>query len=218
MEKASRATVIVLTLAAVVVVSCRSASPEPGATVVRPGAPGEASGTVDARGTVPARPGYSAADVRFMQGMIAHHAQAIVMTDMVAERTEREQIRLLARRIADSQNSEMDMMRSWLGSRAEPVAGAHAQHGEGAHMPGMLTEQELDRLRAATGADFDGLFLDFMIRHHEGALEMVADLFAAKGGQEPEIFQFASHVDADQRTEIQRMRRMLAALLQRGQE
>jgi uncharacterized protein (DUF305 family) len=216
MQKSSRATVVVLTLAAVVFVACTSASPESGATVVRPGAPGEASRTVDAGGTVPARPGYSEADVRFMQGMIAHHAQAIVMTDMVAERTEREQIRLLARRIADSQNSELAMMRSWLTSRGEPVAGAHAQHGEGAHMPGMLTDAELDRLRAAAGDAFDALFLDFMIRHHEGALEMVADLFAANGGREPELFQFASHVDADQRTEIERMRRLKAALLQRG--
>lgn len=205
-----------LTFAAVLVTACTTASPESGATVVRPGAPGEASRTVDARGTVPARPGYGEADVRFMQGMIAHHAQAIVMTDMVAERTEREQIRLLARRIADSQNSEMDMMRSWLTSRGEAVAGAHAQHGEGAHMPGMLTQAELDSLRATRGDAFDRTFIDFMIRHHEGALEMVADLFAANGGREPELFQFASHVDADQRTEIERMRRLRSALLQRG--
>ena len=140
----------------------------------------------------------------------------LVMTDMVGERTEREQIRLLARRIADSQNSEMDMMRSWLTSRGEPVAGAHAQHGEGTHMPGMLTQAELDSLRATSGDAFDHLFIDSMIRHHEGALAMVADLFAANGGREPEIFQFASHVDADQRTEIERMRRLKTALLQRG--
>jgi uncharacterized protein (DUF305 family) len=216
MQRSSRATVVVLTLAAVLFASCTSASPESGATVVRPGAPGEASRTEDAGATVPARPGYSEADVRFMQDMIGHHAQAIVMTDMVAGRTEREQIRLLARRIADSQNSEMDMMRSWLTSRGEPVAGAHAQHGAGAHMPGMLAQAELDSLRATSGDAFDRVFIDYMIRHHEGALAMVADLFAANGGREPEIFQFASHVDADQRTEIERMRRLKTALLQRG--
>ena len=80
----------------------------------------------------------------------------------------------------------------------------------------MTTAAELDSLRAARGAEFDRLFIDFMIRHHEGALTMVAELFGAGGGQEPEVFQVASHVDADQRTEIERMRRVKAALLQRG--
>jgi len=146
--------------------------------------------------------------------MIVHHAQALVMTELVPERTDNEQIRLLARRISDSQVSEIDMMRSWLERRDEPVEDAHAQHG--APMPGMLTDAELDSLRAARGDDFDRLFLDYMIRHHEGALTMVSDLFAAGGGGEPEVFQLASHVDADQRAEIERMRRMKAALLQRG--
>lgn len=76
-------------------------------------------------------------------------------------------------------------------------------------MPGMLTREQLDQLAAATGDTFDRLFLEFMILHHEGALAMVEELFASDGGQETEIFQFASHVDSDQRIEIQRMRRML---------
>lgn len=76
-------------------------------------------------------------------------------------------------------------------------------------MPGMLTDEELARLAAATGAEFERLFLELMIRHHEGALIMVADLFSSGGGQEAEIFQLASHVDADQRAEIARMRGML---------
>ncbi|HLU25713.1 MAG TPA: DUF305 domain-containing protein [Longimicrobiales bacterium] len=167
-----------------------------------------------------ARRPYTEADVRFMQGMIVHHAQAIVMTDMVESRTESRDIRLLAKRIALSQVDEMAMMRSWLETRGEEVPevdGAHGGHGaHGAHghelMPGMLTDEELANLAAARGEEFDRLFLEYMIRHHEGALKMVADLFASPGAaQDPEIDQFASHVDADQRMEIARMRSMLAA-------
>jgi uncharacterized protein (DUF305 family) len=217
MRKSSRATVVGLALAAVAFVSCTAASSGAGPAIVRPGAPGEATrAATPAERVAPPRPAYAPADVRFMQHMIVHHAQALVMTEMVGERTDNEQIRLLARRISDSQNSEMALMRSWLEAREEPVADAHAQHGGTVPMPGMLSEAELDSLRAARGAAFDGLFLDFMIRHHEGALAMVADLFAAGGGEEPEVFQVASHVDADQRTEIERMRRVKSALLQRG--
>jgi uncharacterized protein (DUF305 family) len=170
-------------------------------------------------------PSYTEADVAFMQGMIGHHSQAVEMTALVAERAARPEIRLLARRIDISQVEEMEIMRRWLRERGEevPVAvapGGHAHHQHSGHgtggaehalMPGMLTEAELGRLRAARGEEFDRLFLEFMIRHHEGALVMVADLFAAGGGQDPEIFQFASHVDGDQRIEIARMYRLLAA-------
>jgi len=83
--------------------------------------------------------------------------------------------------------------------------------GAGHLMPGMLTDDELARLRAARGADFDKLFLQMMIKHHEGAITMVADLFASEGGgQEPEMYAFASEVDGDQQMEITRMRRLLA--------
>ncbi|MBW3655202.1 MAG: DUF305 domain-containing protein [Gemmatimonadetes bacterium] len=156
---------------------------------------------------------YNEADVRFLQGMIPHHAQALEMTALVPSRSTRQDVRLTAQRIELSQQDEIAMMQRWLRARRVevPAAGAGHQHGAGhAHMPGMLTAQEMDRLRAASGAEFDRVFLEYMIRHHEGALTMVAELFATPGaGQDPELFSMASEVDSDQRMEIARMRAML---------
>jgi uncharacterized protein (DUF305 family) len=155
------------------------------------------------------------ADVHFMQGMIHHHAQALVMTDLVAARTQNDDIRRLAHRIEISQRDEIARMRRWLESRSEAVD----DHSHGDLMPGMLTDEELDQLAEATGAEFDRLFMEYMIRHHEGALEMVEDLLSTEGaGKEAELFQFVSHVDADQRAEIARMRAMLNTSTQGGTE
>ncbi len=161
------------------------------------------------------RKGYTAADVEFMQGMIGHHAQALLMAEMVPERTERQDFHLMAERIRLSQETEIEQMSRWLSQRGEkvPEAGAHSHTamGHGELMPGMLTEAELNRLRAASGAEFERLFLELMIKHHEGALQMVRELYATPGaGQEPELFILASDVDADQTAEIRRMRAMLA--------
>jgi uncharacterized protein (DUF305 family) len=147
-----------------------------------------------------------------MQGMIGHHAQAVEMTDLVNSRTASDAMRKLAQRIQVSQTDEIKMMERWLSARGEEVPSAHAHHAMGATtlMPGMLTPDEMDRLSAAKGRAFDRLFLEGMIKHHEGALVMVKELFAAPGaGQESDIFAFASDVDADQRAEIDRMRSML---------
>jgi uncharacterized protein (DUF305 family) len=168
----------------------------------------------------PATPSHTKADVRFMQGMIVHHAQAVEMTALVDARSGRADVRLLASRIAMAQEDEMALMRRWLENRHEtaPEPGAHGgdhgHHGPGHDlMPGMLDAGEMARLREAAGEEFDRLFLEAMIRHHEGALIMVAELLATDGAaQEPEIFQFASHVESDQRIEIDRMRRLLAAV------
>ncbi len=167
---------------------------------------------------VPSQPASrnSPADVAFMQGMIGHHAQALVMTDLVAARTDNAELRKLALRIEVSQRDEIALMRTWLTRRGETApdplahAGHDAAHAAHAHMPGMLSDAQLAELRAANGTEFERLFLQFMVQHHEGALVMVRDLFASeRGGQETEIFQFASDVDADQQMEIARMRRML---------
>jgi uncharacterized protein (DUF305 family) len=133
------------------------------------------------------------------------------MTALLASRTMSDAMRTLARRIEVSQADEITMMQRWLEARGQEVPGSHAHHMAGATlMPGMLTQAEMDRLAAATGAEFDRLFLEGMIKHHEGALVMVKELFATPGaGQESEIFAFASDVDADQRMEIDRMRGML---------
>jgi uncharacterized protein (DUF305 family) len=159
---------------------------------------------------------YVDADVRFIHNMIAHHEQALVMTDLVPIRSENEDLRRLAQRIDISQRDEIARMKRWLEARRESVPEGHAH---GPLMPGMLTEEEVTRLAAATGAEFDRLFLEFMMRHHEGALVMVADLFSTAGaGQEPELFTFASHVDADQRSEIARMRDVCSELSEGGNQ
>jgi uncharacterized protein (DUF305 family) len=193
-------------LAAAVLAACGAAAsgspPEtaPPAVPVRESTPATAT----------AARAYNEADVRFLQMMIPHHAQALEMTALVPSRSTRQDVRLTAQRIELSQQDEIAMMERWLRARRVEAQAGH-QHGAGhAHMPGMLMPQEMDRLRAASGAEFDRLFLEYMIRHHEGALAMVAELFATPGaGQEPELFSMASEVDSDQRMEIARMRAML---------
>jgi len=163
----------------------------------------------------PASPAAPAADVRFVRDMLAHHAQALVMTALVPARTSRRDIRLLAERIDVSQHDEIALMQRWLRRHGESdVTSEHAGHEPGHSatpaMPGMLSAAELDALRAAHGAEFDRLFLEGMIRHHEGALAMVATLLASRGGtSDTEIFRLAADIDADQRAEIQRMRALL---------
>ena len=158
---------------------------------------------------------HSEADAQFMRHMIAHHAQAKVMTALVPQRSTRPEIRLIAERIEVSQDDEIRQMRSWLRTRGEavPAADEHAGHGEHAAMPGMLSQVEIARLEQARGPAFDQLFLEYMIRHHEGAVTMVAQLLAApNAAQETDTYRFASDVNADQRAEIARMRTLLATV------
>jgi uncharacterized protein (DUF305 family) len=187
--------------------------------IVQPGPPGQPGRIIAvAQATDLSHVGHTAADVRFMQGMIGHHAQALEMTALLPSRTSRDDMRLLARRIEASQADEIKMMRAWLEARGEsaPVANdAHAGHAghDAALMPGMLTPDEMAHLAATRGPEFDRLFLQMMIKHHAGALVMVDELFASPGaGQEAEIFAFASDVDADQRMEIDRMSAMINSL------
>jgi uncharacterized protein (DUF305 family) len=148
-----------------------------------------------------------------MQGMIGHHAQALERTALLPSRTAQEPMKLLAKRIDVSQTDEIRMMQRWLEARGLEVPSVHAHHLAGATlMPGMLTPEEMARLSEATGAAFDRLFLELMIKHHEGALTMVKTLFSEPGAaQDAAIFSFASDVEADQSMEIDRMRAMLAA-------
>jgi uncharacterized protein (DUF305 family) len=193
-----------------------AASPVPAQTprIVQPGAPGQASREItaaEAADTAGVR--HRAADVRFMQGMIGHHAQAVEMVGLVAGRTTNEDLRRLALRIEVSQKDEMQMMRDWLEHRGEPLPDPHAHHTAHGQMPGMLTAEQMARLSEARGPAFDRLFLEGMIQHHHGALTMVKELFATPGGgQEPDLFDFASDVEADQAMEIARMGAMLKEL------
>ena len=210
----SRARVLLLVFLGVSLAACGNATtgqrPPDGYPIIQPGAPGEPSrviGVNEATDLSDVR--FTPADVRFMQEMIGHHAQAIQMTQLLMSRTMREDMRLLARRIELSQADEIETMQRWLRARGQGMSTGHIHE----LMPGMLTIEEMNRLANANGAEFDRLFLEGMIRHHDGALVMVKALFDQPGaGQEVEIFAFASDVDVDQRIEIARMGAMLAEL------
>jgi uncharacterized protein (DUF305 family) len=171
------------------------------------------------------RPAHTAADVHFMAGMIPHHAQAVKMAALVPSRSTRQDVRILAERMAVAQGDEIRLIQQWLRDRGETVPPADAthhimDHGGMTHamlMPGMLSDEEMARLERASGTEFDRRFLTYMIRHHEGALIMVAELFDSQGGgQEDFIFKFASDVYADQTTEIHHMQQILAQLPERS--
>jgi uncharacterized protein (DUF305 family) len=201
-----------------ILTSCRPGGGDVAPAIVQPGAPGQASRVIDAEAASDlSNVTFTPADVRFMQGMIGHHAQALEMTAIVRSRSESDALRMLALRIEVSQADEIKLMQDWLTARRQPLPDPHAHHAAGAPlMPGMLTSAELAQLAEARGPELDRLFLQFMIKHHEGALTMVQDLLATPGaGQEPDVFAFASDVDADQRMEIDRMRAALAAAKER---
>jgi uncharacterized protein (DUF305 family) len=183
--------------------------------LVQPGSPGAPTRSIAAREAVDlSKVQFTLADVKFMQDMIHHHAQALDMTALIESRTSLDRMKLLGQRLEISQSDEIRMMQRWLGQRAQQAPDIHAHHMPGAaSMPGMLTPEEMDRLAAAHGAEFDRLWLQGMIRHHDGALTMVDALFATPGaGQESEVFAFASDVVADQKAEIDRMEVMLEEL------
>ena len=216
MWSVTRPTRLFIVLLAGGVAACQTTSSQPGVAIVQPGAPGESSRVISAAAAADlSHVSYTPADVRFMQGMIAHHGQAVDMVDLIDARTARDEIRMLGRRIAASQVDEITVMQDWLKSRGQPSPDAHTHEGhDAALMPGMLTREEMAQLATARGADFDRRFLEGMIKHHGGALTMVEQLFSTPGGgQEVEVFTFASDVDADQRIEIDRMAAMLDGVL-----
>lgn len=168
------------------------------------------------------RASYVQADVDFMAGMIHHHAQALVMSRMAPTHGASPALEVMAARIINGQNDEIALMQRWLRERGEPVpdpeAAAMDMAGHGGHhevqMAGMLTPEQLARLDAARGAEWDRLFLTYMIQHHQGAVTMVNELFDTYGAaQGDEIFKIASDIAADQASEIDRMQSMLREML-----
>src|SRR6266496_692235 len=163
------------------------------------------------------RKDYTAADVRFMSGMIYHHAQAVLIAGWAPSHDAGPAVRTLCDRIVASQKDEIALLSRWLADRHEAVPHPDPQHMmmpdmDSAHMmPGMLSAQQLAELDAARGPAFDRLFLSLMIQHHQGAITMVNQLFAASGGEDEPVYKMATSVFADQTTEIERMQRMLAA-------
>src|SRR5262245_51200606 len=161
---------------------------------------------------------YSDADVEFMSGMIPHHAQAVIMAGWAPTHGARSDVAILCERIVVAQRDEIAMMREWLADRGQEVPEAtstrHKMKMDGTiHemlMPGMLSDEEMAALDTARGPEFDRLFLEGMIKHHQGAIDMVDVLFKSYGAAQDEtVFKFASDVYADQGIEIERMREML---------
>ena len=213
------------------------------APIVNPGAPGSDPRRLDADEAIAlARTSYTDADVRFLQAMIPHHEQAIEMAALAEDRTNRKELLDAAGRIDASQKDEIEFMQQWLAERNEPAdaaaagaaapaadhsahtaagtAGAatdhtaHAAAGHAVHaMKGMATPEQMAALAAANGTEFDRLFLELMIKHHEGAVEMVEELTDQPGSAyEPALFEFTRDVTNDQNAEIERMNALLVTL------
>jgi len=202
------------TLAALLpVLACAPKAEDP-ATQTASAAP--AAGGHDMHGmttpvTIPQGALYTEADVRFMQGMIAHHAQAIYMSRLAAENGANPRLLKLAIKIDQSQMTEINQMQGWLRANGQEAPDTSSYHH--VMMDGMLTEAQLKQLADAKGAEFDRLFLDFMIMHHQGALKMVADLHATPGAaQDVDVSVFANDVEVVQTAEIDAMNQLLYEL------
>ncbi|MGW2047237.1 DUF305 domain-containing protein [Streptomyces sp. NPDC001858] len=180
-----------------------------GPSVIAPGKPGEANRTLSAQDAAEQRADDdtpNSADVSYAQLMIEHHAQALEMTELVPDRAESGDVERLALRISAAQKPEIEAMKGWLTAHGKKTTSEEHDH-EHASMPGMATEAQLTKLRAAHGKAFDALFLTLMITHHEGALTMATDVKAQ--GNNVQVEEMADDVIAQQTSEITRMRGML---------
>ncbi len=176
---------------------------------------------------------FTEADVKFMSGMIGHHAQALIMSQLAPENGASPEVQTLAARIINAQEDEIKIMQDWLRDRNQPVPEVHIDglnlmiHGAGhaghmdmesgmmdhSSMVGMLSPEQLIELSEAQGEEFDRLFLKYMIQHHSGAIVMVDELIATDGAAQDEAaFKIASEINVDQTTEIERMRILLLKL------
>lgn len=193
--------------------STTSEASDGGPRLVQPGAPGQPSRVLtDPDSAQAVIPQHTEQDVAFMQGMIAHHTQAVVMARLIPDRTSNPAILATGRRIDRSQVDEMALMSGWLEERGETVPSPALDESAFMEMQmghGMLTRAEFDELNRARDEEFDRLFLQMMIRHHDGALTMVDELFDGGSGLEPTVAWFAGEVNMDQSIEISRMIRML---------
>jgi uncharacterized protein (DUF305 family) len=175
--------------------------------VIAPGEPGEANRTLSAEEAADRRSendSPNSADVSYVRMMIEHHAQALVMTELAPGRAESKDVKRIAERIAAGQKPEIEAMKGWLKSYGKPLKAERHEH---ATMPGMATQAQLKKLRAADGKAFDRLFLALMTTHHQGAITMATDV---KGqGNNIRVEEMADEVIAQQTSEITRMRSML---------
>lgn len=183
--------------------------------IIQPGAPGQASRVITAEEASDlAALSYSLGDIQFLRGMIPHHSQAKEMSALAADRTNNTTVLAVAARITLSQDDEISMMQGWLRDQGleAPAEDVHHQPGF-ERMKGMLSDEQMAELAAASGQEFDRLYLEYMIDHHQGALDMVEMLLDQRGSvQDPLLYEFTSDVTSDQTSEIERMDLVLASL------
>ncbi|MBL4618056.1 MAG: DUF305 domain-containing protein [Robiginitomaculum sp.] len=186
------------------------------APIVQPGAPGEQARSLNAEEAIQiVSTRYSQNDATFMRDMIPHHNQAVQMAELVAERTNHEEVIDIAGRITVSQADEINFMETWLREREEdvPKVDAHDAMHTSHSMAGMATPQQMAELAQVEGVDFDKMFLTLMITHHEGAVTMVKELLKKRGSAyDPVLFDFVNDVTNDQNAEIKRMHELLLEL------
>ncbi len=200
---------IIQTLSCFVFISCPLLADQP--PIIQPNIPGiESKNLTPEQATDIANTLYTSADVNFMQGMIIHHNQAIVMSNLVDGRTNSPTIIDLAGRIKVSQDDEINFMENWLKERDEMT---HSRHHTHHSMKGMATKEQLDELAASLGNSFDQLFLELMVAHHDGAIEMVSELSKFRGAAyDPVMNEFVSDLVNDQAVEIERMNILLTEI------
>lgn len=173
---------------------------------------------------------FTKADVKFMTGMIGHHAQALIMSRLAPENGASPQVRTLAARIINAQKDEIATMQTWLRDRDQPVPEVHIaglnlmihgtdmDHSDHMNMAGMLSQEQLVELSNAKGKKFDELYLKYMIQHHQGAVTMVQTLINTDGAaQDEQAFRLSTDINVDQITEIERMKRMLSEIQSESQ-
>ncbi|WP_221927824.1 DUF305 domain-containing protein [Isoptericola variabilis] len=208
-----------------------AASSTPSSVVLQPGRPGEPATTVAPEDFVPddsTAPRWNQADADFVTHMITHHLQALEMAELAVDRAEHEQVKAIASRIYDTQGAEIHGLAAWLAERDLPVpadveqldgsgprapGGGHAGHGDhGDHgdMPGMIGAEQMAALEAASGPQFDRLFLEAMIEHHEGAVDMAVTVLTS--GEDLRTEELANDIGAGQAAEIARLQDILDAL------
>ena len=184
--------------------------------IVQPGAPGDPARELSAEEAIEiANTRYSPDDITFMQDMIPHHNQAVQMAELVADRTNRQELNDVAGRIDISQVDEIEFMQQWLRERGErvPDPTAHDAMHTTHKMAGMAGPEQMAELAQAEGTAFDRMFLELMITHHEGAVKMVEELLEQPGSAyDPVLFQFTDDVTNDQTAEIERMNALLVSL------
>ncbi|MDA1207011.1 MAG: DUF305 domain-containing protein, partial [Proteobacteria bacterium] len=201
-----------------IVVSSSSADALASGPIIKPGAPGEQSILLSASEAARiADSGFTEQDVRFLQDMVAHHQQAVDMSVLASNRTNNEPLLDIANRIGVGQRDEIDLMNAWLSDRGQPLTREMSEHSMMEHHQkmGMASAEAMQELANASGNDFDSLFLELMMRHHEGALKMIKDLLKAPGtAHDPMLYQFVTDIRNEQKSEIDRLDQLSAKLSQ----